>query len=91
MRIIEIAALSNGAHRNQTGELRTIPEGWAIIRGDAELENFPFGTFEVEERAGKLYMKEDTWVPGIMPEPEPVPEPEPTTEEILNAMLGVTV
>lgn len=26
---------------------------------------------------------------GTMPEPAPIPEPEPTTEEILNAMLGV--
>lgn len=86
MRIIEIAAFSNGAHRNQTGEFRAIPEGWAIIRENAKLENFPFGTFEVEERNGKPYMKEDTWVPGVMPEPEPVdPVTEPTVWDELDA------
>ena len=28
--------------------------------------------------------------PTEKPEPEPAPEPEPTTEELLNAMLGVS-
>lgn len=32
MTIIEIAALENGAHRNQTvSELTELPEGWAVI------------------------------------------------------------
>lgn len=75
MKIIEIAALDNGAHNNQTYH-GVLPEGWAIIRDGVELENFPFGTFEVEEIDGKLYMKVDTWIPLPMPEPEPIPEPE---------------
>lgn len=78
MRIIEIAPLDNGAHRNQSYP-GFVPDGWAAIRSNAELENFPFGTFEVEEDDGIFYMKEDTWTPGVMPEPEPIPEPEEET------------
>lgn len=76
MRIIEIAPLENGAHRNQNGGLSVVPEGWAVIRGNEELENFPFGNFEVEYIDGVPYMIEDSWTPLPMPEPEPVPEPE---------------
>lgn len=80
MRIIEIVALENGAHRNQTGSFsaQTIPNGWAVIPEGTNTPNFPFGTFEVEERYGNgvMYMVEDSWTPLPMPEPEPVPEPE---------------
>lgn len=76
MKIIEIAPLDNGAHRNQNGGLSVVPEGWAVIRGNEELENFPFGSFEVETVDGVPYMIEDSWTPLPMPEPEPVPEPE---------------
>lgn len=76
MRIIEIVALDNGAHRNQNGGIAVVPEGWAVIRGNEELENFPFGNFEVEYIDGVPYMKEGSWTPLPMPEPEPVPEPE---------------
>ena len=31
MTIIELAALENGAHRNQTGDFSAIPDGWAVI------------------------------------------------------------
>ena len=86
MRIIEIAPLNNGAHNNQSYP-GFVPDGWALIRGDEELENYPFGTFEVEEINGVMTVTK--WTPGVMPEPEPIPEPEPTVEEILNAMLGV--
>ena len=87
MTIIEIVALENGAHRNQTGDLRTLPKGWAVVPTDLVCENFPFGEVEAEEVNGVMTVTK--WTPGVMPEPEPV-EPEPTTEEILNAMLGVS-
>lgn len=95
MRIIEIAALDNGAHRNQNGQLSKVPDGWAMIPEDMELENFPFGEVtaeEVENAHGERVMTVTGWVPGVLPEPEPEPEvvKEPTAEEILNAMLGVT-
>lgn len=87
MTIIEIQALDNGAHRNQTFH-GVLPEGWAVLPDALETENFPFGEVEAEEIDGVMTVTK--WIPGVMPEPEPEPESEPTTEEILNAMLGVT-
>ena len=80
MRIIEIAHLENGAHRNQSYP-GFVPDGWAIVSPGIELENYPFGMFEVEDRYGNgvPYVKEDTWKPLPMPEPEPTPEPEEET------------
>ena len=87
MRFIEIAALSNGAHNNQTtNDNITVPEGWAIIPEDMVCENFPFGEITVDSSTPPVVT---SWTPGEMPEPEPEAEPEPTTEEIINAMLGV--
>ena len=48
MRIIEIEPLSNGGHRNQTGEFTTIPDGWAVVPDGMEVNNFPFGNIETE-------------------------------------------
>lgn len=96
MRIIEIKALSNGAHRNQDGGLDVIPSGWAVIPDDMPIpETFPFVDIEVEEVE---YTRESTipdaepetyTVPtvtamtaGTVPEPEPVPEAPPTNEEL---------
>lgn len=86
MRIIEIKALDNGAHRNQTGTFTTIPEGWAVIPEDMKTENFPFGEVVAEEIDGVMNVTE--WIPGVIPDPEPIPEPEPTAEEMLNALVG---
>ena len=88
MRIIEIAALDNGAHRNQTGTFLAVPDGWAEIPDGMETPNFPFGEVEVAEINGVMTVTK--WTAGTFPEPEPEPELEPTTEEILNAMLGVS-
>lgn len=74
MRIIEIAPLDNGAHRNQNGGLSVVPSGWAVIPDDMVCENFPFGEVEVAEIDGVMTVTK--WTPGEMPEPEPVPEPE---------------
>lgn len=81
MRIIEIAALDNGAHRNQTGNFSAIPDGWAFIPDSMTTENFPFGEVEVAEINGVMTLTK--WTAGTIPEPEPEPEPEPTTDEIL--------
>lgn len=84
MIMIEIAPLSNGAHRNQT-EISTIPDGWAVIPGDMTIpETFPFVNIEVD---GKTVT---SMTAGTVPEPEPEPEPEPTTDDVLNALLGVS-
>ena len=86
MRLIEIKALKNGAHRNQGGFFTVIPEGWAVIPQGIETESFPFGEVTAEEIDGIMTVTK--WTPGIVPEPEPIPEPEPTAKEMLNALLG---
>lgn len=68
MRIVEIAALENGAHRNQTSHV--CPDGWAIIPDNMECENFPFGTPTVEDGIVTA------WEAGVIPA-----EPEPSAEE----------
>lgn len=85
MRIVEIEALSNGAHRNQSGS-NTIPQGWAVIPGDMALENFPFGEVTAEEINGVMTVTK--WVAGIMPEPQFIPEPEGevTTEDMARSI-----
>ena len=85
MRAIEIAALSNGAHRNQTG-LDVLPDGWAKISDEMETQNFPFGVVTAEEIDGVMTVT--GWTPGAMPEPEPAPEPEPEHSATLEARLS---
>lgn len=93
MRIIEIQALSNGAHRNQTTTSNTIPTGWAEIPADMAIpDTFPFVDIQVE---GQRVV---SMTAGVVPDPEPQPEPEPTETEQLRAdidfvaaMTGVTL
>lgn len=68
MRIIEIATLYNGAHRNQVSH--NCPEGWAIIPDDMDCPNFPFGDIEVSDGIVT------SWTPREIPA-----EPEPSAEE----------
>ena len=84
MKILEITALPNGAHRNQAGTFSTIPSGWAVIPDSMETPNFPFGEVEVAEINGVMTVTK--WTAGTVPEPEPEPEPEPTTEERVAAL-----
>lgn len=79
MKIIEIAALENGAHNNQTIDGATIetfsvPEGWAVVPKDLATENFPFGEIAVDETQTPPVVT--AWSPLPVPEPEPIPEPE---------------
>lgn len=88
MKIIEIAPLDNGAHRNQSGGVSFVPEGWAVIHDDLAIpDTFPFVNIEVAEIEGVMTVTSIT--AGVMPDPEPVPEPEPTDTDVLNALLGV--
>ena len=96
MKIIEIDALANGAHRNQDGAFETVPSGWAAIPDDMPIpETYPFVEIEVEEvehtRESMIPDAEpETYtVPtvtamtaGTVPEPEPVPDAPPTNEEL---------
>lgn len=93
MKIIEIQALDNGSHRNQTTTSTAIPTGWAEIPAEVAIpETFPFVDIQVEGS------KVVSMTAGVVPEPEPDPEPEPTeTEQLradvdfLAAMAGVTL
>lgn len=87
MRIIEITALENGAHRNQSYN-NFLPEGYAIIPDELDTPNFPFGDIEVEEIDG--IMTVTSWVAGEIPEPEPEKEPEPTQLDIIEAQITYT-
>ena len=81
MKIIEIQPLANGAHRNQEGGLRTVPEGWARIPDGMEIpETFPFVDIQVEGQTVT------SMTAGIVPEPEPEPEPEPTLEDRVSTL-----
>jgi len=76
MRMIQIEALGNGAHRNQeTSGAVTPPEGWAAVpEALGALQNFPYGDVEVEERDGVPTVTR--WRSGTAPSP-----PEPTPAE----------
>ena len=87
MKIIEIDALVNGAHRNQDGVFETVPLGWAVIPEDMPIpETFPFVDIEVDAAE---HTKEST-IPDSKPETytlmtvtsmtaSTVPEPEKPT------------
>ena len=69
MRIVEIAPLSNGAHKNQTiSRLSKIPNGWAIIPDNIITENFPIGEIEVEEIDGVTIVTR--WIAGDLSKPD---------------------
>ena len=93
MKLIEVQAMDNGAHRNQTTTSTTIPTGWAEIPANVAIpETFPFVDLVVEGQRGV------SMTDGVVPDPEPKPEPEPTeTEQLradvdfLAAMAGVTL
>jgi hypothetical protein len=64
MKIIEINALDNGAHNNQTYH-GVVSEGWAIIPDDMVIpDTFPFVDIEVKD--GMVV----SMTAGVMPEPE---------------------
>ena len=70
MRLIEIASLPNGAHRNKTpNSVTDIHDGWAVVPNNIETVNFPFGDVVVEEKDGVMTVVE--WIPGIVPAPDP--------------------
>lgn len=89
MQMIEVQALENGAHRNQTHH-GTLPAGWAVIPEGLELpSSFPFVEIEVAEIDDVLTVT--NMIEGVLPAPEEPTEREPSADEILDAMLGVTI
>lgn len=95
MRIIEIAALHNGAHRNQSWGASVPPDGWAIIPDGIEIpQTFPFVSVTVD---GNI-VTSMTASASPEPQPEQPADPQPTLgdrvsalEEALDLLLsGVT-
>ena len=70
MKIIELSALSNGAHRNMESSALSVPlEGWAMIPEEMALpDTYPFVGVEAEEMGGVMTVTALT--PGTMPEPD---------------------
>ena len=87
MIMIEIAPLSNGAHRNQTGTFSTIPDGWAVIPDGMETPNFPFGEVTVDETQTPPVVT--GWAVGTIPEPE-TPSPAKQREEAYNTQAVIS-
>ncbi len=84
MRIIEITALDNGAHRNQDGGLSVVPSGWAVIPDDMTIPGtFPFVNITVKEGVVT------SMTAGTMPEPEPVEEV-PSQLDMIEAQVTYT-
>ena len=101
MQMLEITALANGAHNNQTFH-GFLPDGWAVIPDDMDMPNFPFGEVEAEEVTyyretgvdaeveAYTLMTVTKWTAGEMPEPTPMPEPEPTRLDRTEAQATYT-
>lgn len=85
MLIVEIQPQENGAHRNQTCNLSTVPEGWAVVPDSIEVpDTFPFVDIEVDGQTVT------SMTAGSVPEPEPEPEPEPTQLDRIEAQITYT-
>lgn len=73
MTIIELAALENGAHRNQTGDFAAIPDGWAVVQEAIPTpDTFPFVNLESEILNGVATVTAMT--AAAVPTPDPLPE-----------------
>ena len=86
MLIIEVQPQENGAHRNQTCNLSTIPEGWAVVPDSITVpDTFPFVDIEVD---GQTVI---SMTAGIVPEPDPEPDPEPEPEYVTYEELAAAI
>lgn len=83
MTMIEIVPLENGAHRNQSGRMKTVPDGWAILPEDMETPNFPFGDITVDDTRSPPVVT--SWTPLPIPEDAPTTDIAPTELEQLRA------
>lgn len=80
--MIEIQALKNGAHNNQTiNGFIHVPDGWAILPNGMETPNFPFSIITVDETQTSPVVI--SWTPLPILEPEP-PTPAQLREEAYN-------
>lgn len=83
MKIVEIKALGNGGHRNQSGDIKSVPDGWAVIPDGVKTPNFPFGNVETEEIDGVMTVTK--WEAGEIPEAEEE-KPVSKTERLIEML-----
>ena len=92
MKLIEIKKLSNGSHRNMSGNNLIIPQGWAVIPDYMELPNFPFGEIETKVIDGVTTVTK--WTPLDIPESETTAQPitiEQRVSALESAMLELVL
>ena len=58
---------------------------WKVLKNGEEIN-----TIVADKAFAMIYAEMNGYTMEEMPEPEPVPEAEPTTDDVLNALLGVT-
>ncbi|MBR5460649.1 MAG: hypothetical protein IKV53_07235 [Clostridia bacterium] len=88
MRIIEIKALPNGAHFNQTSDISEIPEGYAQIPDDMVIPStFPFVNIKVAEETRYKEVKHyPIEVDEETEDEEPIIEHIPYTVTVVTSM-----
>ena len=86
MWIIEIEQLENGAHRNQQGEFRKVPQGWAVIPGNIIIpSSFPFVDITVEGQTVMTMTEREVPETPDVPDVPPGEEPKGVYDEIAEA------
>lgn len=86
MWIIEIEQLENGAHRNQQGEFRKVPQGWAIIPGNIIIpSSFPFVDITVEGQTVMTMTEREVPETPDVPDVPPTEEPKDVYDEMAEA------
>ena len=91
MKMIEIVALPNGAHRNQTFH-GNLPDGWAVIpEGMTIPATFPFVNIEAKEvvTESEAVMTVTRMTAGVVPEVKPEAA-KPTQLDIIEAQVTYT-
>lgn len=80
MRIVEIVAQPNGAHRNQSGKFSVIPDGWAVIPATVVIPpSFPFVDIKTKGKVVASMTEREV--------PETTKEYIPTAKDDIDAML----
>lgn len=88
MWIIEIEQLENGAHRNQQGEFRKVPQGWAIIPGNIIIpSSFPFVDITVEGQTVMTMTEREVPETPDVPDVPPTEEPKDVYDEMAEAYI----
>ena len=88
MTLIKIEQMDNGSHHCCSSDnITKVPRGWAVIPGDMETPNLPYGDITVEEIDGVTTVT--SWKARELPEPIPEPTSEHTVQDDTDTMLAI--